>query len=200
MVKNKGVYVVVVFGRTGMGISSLVNLIIGKKKAKVSNDSGQCTTKKERYEADIGNKKVYVYDMPGLGGMEKSDEEIVTAIVDVDKKQGIDLLINCLEPKDGIVPGYYRKVITAVGSRVPIAAVVTRLEREDGPMDNWWSKNGGILESQKNMMFIDHACVTTLTVPHDDATWGKRKVESEMAVRELVSKHCREPKRLPRPK
>ncbi|KIJ14631.1 hypothetical protein PAXINDRAFT_155947 [Paxillus involutus ATCC 200175] len=107
------VYVVVVFGRTGMGISSLVNLIIGKQKAKTSNNSGQCTEKAQPYETKIDNKKVSVYDMPGFGGMMKPND-IITSIVDVDKKRGIDLIINCLVPKDGIVPGYYNAVISAV--------------------------------------------------------------------------------------
>ncbi|KIK98073.1 hypothetical protein PAXRUDRAFT_730497 [Paxillus rubicundulus Ve08.2h10] len=199
MSSNKGAYVVVVVGRTGMGISSLVNLIIAKEKAQVNNNTDQCTTKARSYETTIDNKEVSIYDIPGLGGGVKH-KNIITSIVDVDKKRGIDLLINCLVPKDGIVPGYYSEVVRAVGSRVPIAAVVTRLEREHGAMENWWSRNGGSLESQKGMKFVDHACVTTLTVSRDDATWGGRKVESERAVRALISKHCRGPKRPPRPK
>ncbi|KAF8843871.1 kinase-like protein [Paxillus ammoniavirescens] len=194
------IYVVVVFGRMGMGISSLVNLIIGKTEAEVSNDSQQCTQEVGRYDADIDDTKLEVCDIPGFDVSKKSMDNAVASIVQIHKKRGIDLLINCLQPTHGIVPRYYQAVTSAVGSEVPIAAVVTHLEREDGAMENWWSRNGGTLESQKKLKFVDHACVTTAglcATNHDHDTNTLRRRESERAVRALISRHCKGPKRPP---
>ncbi|KAF9234442.1 hypothetical protein BU15DRAFT_52598 [Melanogaster broomeanus] len=152
------------------------------------------------HPANIDNKTVDVYDLPGLQGEvdtsiwkrirsdRPSNKDIISAIVDINKKRGIDLVIHCLGPKDGIGPDYYKAVTSAVGSEVPIAAVVTRLERENGAMENWWPKNGAALESDMNMRFIDHACVTTL--PQNDTSWRPRRVEGEKAVRDLISRRC----------
>ncbi|KIJ11688.1 hypothetical protein PAXINDRAFT_171636 [Paxillus involutus ATCC 200175] len=194
------IYVVVVFGRTGMGISSLVNLIIGKTEANVSNDCQQCTQKVGRYDAGIDDTKLEVCDIPGFDVSKKSIDNTVASIVQIHKKRGIDLLINCLQPTHGIAPRYYQAVASAVGPEVPIAAVVTHLEREDGAMENWWSRNGGTLESQKELKFVDHACVTTgglCATDHGHDTDTLRRQESERAVRALISRHCKEPKRPP---
>ncbi|KAF9232590.1 hypothetical protein BU15DRAFT_54866, partial [Melanogaster broomeanus] len=189
---------VVVFGRMGVGSSSLVNLIIGTEVAGHHNDTTRCTKAVALYQASIDNKTVDIYDVPGLqGGMDTSmwkslwtvkptNTEIIAAIVNINKARGIDLLIHCLGPKDGIGSDYYKAVRSAVGAEVPIAAVVTHLERQDGAMDKWWSNNGAKLESEMNMRFDDHACVTTL--PHNDAKWRWRRVEGENAVRDLISR------------
>ncbi|KIJ59947.1 hypothetical protein HYDPIDRAFT_117845 [Hydnomerulius pinastri MD-312] len=195
MGKDK-VYVVVVFGRTGMGISSLVNLIVGKEGAKCSREGRSCTKDTKAFRLDLDGRKIDVYDTPGFGGTDNkpSDNDIISKILRISKKHGIDLLINCLVPKDGIVPGHYNAVLSALRGQnreAPIAAVVTRLERVEGPMEGWWSEpsnNGGKMESKWNMVFAGHACVTT--VPSDDIGWSQRRSESQKAVRALVLKFC----------
>ncbi|KAF9234455.1 hypothetical protein BU15DRAFT_65699 [Melanogaster broomeanus] len=87
-------------------------------------------------------------------------EIIVTTIVNIHRERVIGLLIQCLEPRGGDFPNNYSSVASAVGPQVPIAAVVTRLEGEDGEMAS------------------------------NDARWGRRKMESESAVRDLISRNC----------
>ncbi|KAF9234452.1 hypothetical protein BU15DRAFT_52602 [Melanogaster broomeanus] len=186
----QGAYVIVVFGRTGTGISSVVNLISGRADALCSGGSNRCTKEIAQYEANIDSKKIHVYDIPGFGGGERElpDNEIITTIVDIHRKQVIGLLVQCLGPRGGISHNDYLSVTSAVGPQVPIAAVVTHLEREGGEMDDWWLRNAEKLASKK-MMFVDHACVTTIPVPSNDAQWGRRKMESEKAVRDLISRN-----------
>ncbi|KAF9234440.1 hypothetical protein BU15DRAFT_65683 [Melanogaster broomeanus] len=58
---------VVVFGHTGAGVSSLVNLIVGRndaKVAKVVGDSKSTTRKAACYSTSIGGRLVKVHDIP----------------------------------------------------------------------------------------------------------------------------------------
>ncbi|KAH7887159.1 hypothetical protein F5I97DRAFT_1873536 [Phlebopus sp. FC_14] len=185
-----GVYVVVVFGRTGVGVSSLVNLIIGREVAKYHNDGTACTKQKASYRVAIDGRNVDVFDIPGFEGSVPEDQ-IVRTIVQIHQERGIDLLINCLRPKDGLFASIFKAAVTAVhkcDAGVPVVAVVTFLERQKETMEDWWSgpsKNGDKLAG---MTFVDHACVTTL--PPDGRKWGQRRLESEKVVRDLIVRHC----------
>ncbi|KAG6331905.1 hypothetical protein ID866_7184 [Astraeus odoratus] len=158
---RKGVQVIVVFGRTGMGVSSLVNLILGREEAPYHCDIHPCTVEPMQYRMEIDGQEFDVYDMPGF----RKDFSPAKTIGRLHRERGIDLLVNCIRPKDGTVKGYYNAVRSAVSDRVPIVAVVTGLERHGQNMEDWWLKNGGELLG-KGLKFVDHACVTSLS-PED---------------------------------
>lgn len=184
----QGVQVVVVFGRTGMGVSSVVNLILGREEAPCHNDIHPCTVVPACYRLEIEGQEFDIYDIPGF----RKDFSPAKTIGRLHRERGIDLLVNCIRPKDGTVKGYYNSVRSVVPDRVPIVAVVTGLERGGGNrMEDWWSKNGEELLG-KGLKFVDHACVTSLSredVSYNLECYG-RKMESFKAARDLIVRCC----------
>ncbi|KAG9310010.1 hypothetical protein JVU11DRAFT_10044 [Chiua virens] len=115
------VHVVVVFGRTGMGVSSLVNLILGREDAPFSTDMHPCTVAPAAYRVDLNGHAFDIYDIPGFGN-EYAPEKTIS---DLYTERGIDLLMYCLRPKEGIAKKIYNAVRSAVPERVPLVGVVT---------------------------------------------------------------------------
>ncbi|KAH7887160.1 hypothetical protein F5I97DRAFT_1829593 [Phlebopus sp. FC_14] len=190
------VHVIVIFGRTGMGVSSLVNLITGREDAPYHTDIHPCTQEPAAYRVEINEETFDIYDIPGFGSGFHPEK----TISDLYAERGIDLLINCMRPKGGVVKGYYNAVRSAVPERVPIVAVVTGLEKQKDEMEDWWSgpkKNGENLAA-KGMRFVDHACVTSL--PREDVCYNidsyERRYHSVQAVRNLIWRNCNSSKRL----
>ncbi|KAI6130803.1 hypothetical protein EDD16DRAFT_1028754 [Pisolithus croceorrhizus] len=184
---DKAVQVIVVFGRTGMGVSSLVNLILGREEAPYHSDIHPCTLEPTPYQTEIDGQEFEVYDFPGF----RKGFSPAKLIGRLHRERGIDLVINCIRPKDGTVKGYYNAVRSAVPDRVPIVAVVTGLERHGDDMEKWWLRNGGDL-LEKGLKFVDHACVTTLSpedVSYNLDLYGRR-IESTKAVRDLIIRCC----------
>lgn len=190
-------HVVVVFGRTGMGISSLVNLILGREDAPFSTDIHPCTVAPAAYRVDINEHAFDIYDIPGFGG----DAHPEKTIGDLYSERGIDLLMYCLRPKEGIAKKMFNAVRSAVPARVPIVGVVTGLEKYVGAMEDWWAagtrKNGDFLTS-RGLKFVDHACVTTLS--REDVSYNmdlyERRYQSTQAVRNLIWRNCNGTKRV----
>lgn len=179
-----------------MGVSSLVNLIIGREDAPFHTDIQPCTRSPAAYRMDINGHAFDIYDIPGFG----HDYDPAITIGQLYTERGIDLLVYCLKPGGGIVKGHYNAVRSAVPERVPLAAVVTGLEQHGGSMENWWSgpkKNGETLAA-KGMKFVDHACVTTLS--REDVSYNmelyEQRYQSTQAVRSLIWRNCNGTKRI----
>lgn len=194
--KGDRVHVVVVFGRTGMGISSLVNLILGREDAPFSTDMHPCTLAPAAYRVDINGHAFDIYDIPGFGN-EFVPEKTIS---DLYTERGIDLLIYCLRPKEGIAKKIFNAVRSAVPERVPMVGVITALEKHSHSMEDWWSgprKNSEMLAS-RGLKFVDHACVTTLS--REDVSYNmdmyERRYQSTQAVRNLIWRNCNGTKRV----
>ncbi|KAF8137712.1 hypothetical protein EV363DRAFT_1446493 [Boletus edulis] len=191
------VHVIVVFGRTGIGISSLVNLILGREDAPFSTDMHPCTVAPAAYRVDINGHAFDIYDIPGF----ETDYSSEKTIGDLYTERGIDLLIYCLRPKEGITKKIYNDVRSAVPERVPMVGVVTGLEKHRASMEDWWMggprKNGDMLVS-RGLRFVDHACVTTLS--REDVSYNmdlyERRYQSTQAVRNLIWRNCNGTKRV----
>ncbi|KAI6028224.1 hypothetical protein EDC04DRAFT_158943 [Pisolithus marmoratus] len=203
---GQGPYTVVVFGRTGAGISSLVNLIVGSTVAQCHADTRPCTQKTTGHHASFSGKHFCIYDIPGFGGV-SSESETIKNIQSLERERGIDVLLYCMrKARATMVPDILRETRRVVPSGVPIVAVVTELERVEGSMESWWTTpseagklaNGQALENI-GMSFDQHACVTTL--PLEDAvhhnTFSERRKQSQEAVRGILLERCRGEKRKP---
>ncbi|KAH7887158.1 hypothetical protein F5I97DRAFT_1110515 [Phlebopus sp. FC_14] len=204
---RKDAYVIALFGQTGVGVSSLVNLIVGHPVATYSVDTKPCTLSVTDHDVSWDNKQFRLYEVPGFGG-HFSDTDIIDSIQSLEEKVGIDLLVYCLRKKrETLMPENLKKIRAKMPAGIPIVAVVTELERYKGDMASWWTipseggkvANGKTLEDM-GMTFADHACVTTLP-PEDVAqntTFRERRSHSENVVKNLVAKHCGGSKRRPR--
>ncbi|OAX32446.1 P-loop containing nucleoside triphosphate hydrolase protein [Rhizopogon vinicolor AM-OR11-026] len=191
---------VVLYGESGAGKSSLINLIMNGNVARTSPDAVACTTTHAPYDVTIGEQGFRLWDTAGLN--EGSEGVVPTATAKknltaflrgLDQADGVHLLIYCVRGARavGALLTNYKIFSSVIGdSKVPIVIVVTCLEDFRPEMEEWWKRNNRKL-SELGMHFSGYACVTTLK---DDLTESpdvlQRRAQSYQDVCELILKKC----------
>ncbi|KAG1896043.1 P-loop containing nucleoside triphosphate hydrolase protein [Suillus fuscotomentosus] len=186
---------VVIFGQTGAGKSSLINLVAGTQTARISRDAMGCTTGINKYGVSIQSNllQVQLFDTPGLGeGPEgtvpdkKARETVKTLIQDLMKQNDIHLLIYCVQGGTAMkaLRRNYNFICSEVKERVPIVLVATSLERKEPEMEQWWRDNERSI-SKSRMTFAGHACVTTIDEIAGDKL-KRRHEESHYAICQVI--------------
>ncbi|KAH0840209.1 P-loop containing nucleoside triphosphate hydrolase protein [Lanmaoa asiatica] len=161
---------VILFGETGVGKSSLVNLLAGWHVADVSPDSVACTLASTEYQFQLGAATIRLWDTVGLEEPERGTngymgaiEKATQLIRRLNASGGISLFLFCVRGNrvTTTMQSNYRLFYEVLGKKqVPIAMAVTHLEREL-IMEEWWQRNVKTLE--KNGIHVGgHACITTL--------------------------------------
>ena len=177
---------IVLFGQTGSGKSSVVNLIAGSQIAGVSNRADGCTLSSKRYTLHVNGRTFHIWDTVGLDepDMElRAIEGACDLIHQLTSQGGVDLFIFCIRaPRStAVLQAYYRLFYEVLGrSSVPIASVITHLEQEVD-MEKWWERNAKQLE-KVGLKFAGHACVTGL--PNHI-----KYQESQVKIRRLLESH-----------
>lgn len=161
---------IVLFGETGVGKSSVINLIAGRQVASVSPDAEGRTLSSRRYSFPVGGRTFHIWDTAGLEqpemgavGYMAAIEGALTLIQELAKQGGLDLLLFCMRGNrvTATTQSNYRLFYEVLcRSQVPIALVVTHLEREPD-MNAWWTRNVASLEKY-GIKSAGHACVTGL--------------------------------------
>ncbi|KIK42926.1 hypothetical protein CY34DRAFT_82744, partial [Suillus luteus UH-Slu-Lm8-n1] len=159
---------IVLFGDTGSGKSSLINLIAGKEVACTSPDTQRCTMHWQEYNIDFGDTSYTVFDTVGLEapepGMKEYLEFVDSAyqlIKRLDKQGGIDLLLFCVRAGrvTATLQNNYKLFHDFLGdNKIPIVLAITNLEREKR-MEDWWDRNEGAFDSYR-IKVAGHACIT----------------------------------------
>ncbi|KAG1716083.1 hypothetical protein ID866_1055 [Astraeus odoratus] len=197
---------VIIAGESGVGKSSLVNLILGETRAVTSNDAVGVTLEMTRHPAKIHGDSYYLWDTPGLNEgtqgnvASKRAEEIVRSLLaQLEKTHGVHLLIICFRGTK-VTKAMQQTYMTITGicakvsSNIPVAAVITELEKAaplpDG-MEIWWTNNKSAL-SAYGIEFAGHTCITTLTDECHPPTPGRYR-KCQTAVHDLIRSHAREP-------
>ena len=186
---------VVLFGETGVGKSSVINLIARKDVAKVSSDANGCTMQTTRYNIPFDGVNFAIFDTIGLEEPQmgvnvylKAMEKAYELIGELGAAGGIHLLLFCMRGGriSATTQSNYRMFCECLyNKKVPIALVFTGLEREVD-MEDWWKrKETHIL--QYGIKSNGHACITAV---QDDTSGEDLKYkESEKKIRELL-KSC----------
>ncbi|KAH0827581.1 P-loop containing nucleoside triphosphate hydrolase protein [Lanmaoa asiatica] len=186
---------VVLFGETGVGKSSVINLIAQKEVAKVSSDVNGCTMQSTRYDIPFGDLNFAIFDTIGLeepqmgvNGYLKAIEKAYELIVKLGAAGGIHLLLFCMRGGriTATTQSNYRLFYEGLCStKVPIALVFTGLERE-AQMEDWWTRNKTHIEHY-GIKSDGHACITAVQddIPGEDLKY----TESQKRIRELL-KSC----------
>ena len=138
---------IIVFGETGAGKSSVINMLCGSNKATVSSSASGCTLSSTGYEGTIGDQLFTFWDTAGLNEGDLGKVPDMKAAVSLfhllhKLKGGVSLLVFCM--KAPRVTEASRKNWDFFGNllcdrRVPVVLAITYLDQED--TDSWWSKN-----------------------------------------------------------
>ena len=189
---------VVLTGESGIGKSSLVNLITGQQLAKTSNDSSACTLSIKGYDASIDGRSFVLWDTPGFNeglgatSMGSYSDRFRMLIDDLESNGGVDLVLFCMlasRAKVALMNNYFA-VRALIPKSTPVVAIVTSLERHPGRMEDWWLNSGPEL-TRLGMTFVGHACVTALS---DNIALPRaireRIADSQKTLRSVIRRVC----------
>ncbi|KAF9522885.1 P-loop containing nucleoside triphosphate hydrolase protein [Crepidotus variabilis] len=159
---------VLLFGETGSGKSSVVNMLAGREVARTSSGAAGCTFRSEPFGINIGGTNFVVHDTAGLDEGDQGRVPKSTAIVQLYSlmkrlDDGVSLLIFVMKApriKDSYAKNWALFNDVICRSKVPISIVVTGLEQEDD-MDSWWNSNQD--HFRRNGMYpVARACITAI--------------------------------------
>ncbi|KAF8844630.1 hypothetical protein BDN67DRAFT_666470 [Paxillus ammoniavirescens] len=189
------------FGETGVGKSSVINMLVGENigTARVSSGTQGCTFASASYEATISGEQFVLWDTVGLNEGEKGKTPSPNAERNLEELMremsgGLSLLVYVIRGtrfREVVRLNYELFSRSICRQSVPIVAVVTGLENEE-PMDAWWDKNKADLE-RFGLVFQGHACITAS--PGKVLKTGRRAFEdeyeeSQRKLREMVPRNC----------
>ncbi|KAF9522884.1 P-loop containing nucleoside triphosphate hydrolase protein [Crepidotus variabilis] len=190
---------IVVFGETGTGKSSLINMLADGEVARTSSAAVGETFSSQDYVVTIKNAPYRLWDTAGMNEgnkgtlpAEKALENLRNLVLGL--QDGVNLLLYCVRA------GRYRDILRVnydmfhgiiCQSKVPIVLVVTGLEHES-PMDSWWKANAKEFNNY-GLVFTDVACVTTSKgkeMKDGSFMFEEEYDDSRIAVRELIGRSC----------
>jgi len=178
---------IVLFGETGGGKISVVNLMAGRAIARTSPDSHRCTSHWKEYSITFDEYNYKVFDTAGLD-MRVDNINTIHLVAKLASEGGIDLLLYCMQKGTvtaGAKANYQLIYEFLCEKKVPIVLIFTGLEREQN-MEDWWLRTSGIFDTL-GIHVAGHACITA-----EDGLNGRRRdlyEESRRLVRDLVIQH-----------
>ncbi|KIJ67529.1 hypothetical protein HYDPIDRAFT_108361 [Hydnomerulius pinastri MD-312] len=165
---------VVLFGETGVGKSSVINLIAGEKIATISGGLEAGTLDYRGYTLRVGRNQIRIYDTVGLNepdigitGYAKAVENASRLVHSLHQEGGVNLLLFCIQASrvsDALKSNYRLFHEFLCEKQVPIVLIVTHLENEQR-MDDWWVRNERTLGEKYQIKVTGHACITATSDP-----------------------------------
>jgi predicted GTPase len=193
---------VIVFGETGAGKSSVINMILGIDKAKVDNRLLGETFESAVYEVELDGKIYKLHDTVGLGehssgtvDSAKAVRNLYRLVTNLSNSGGVNLLVFVMKQgrlTETIHKNYVLFQHGFCDSKVPIVIAVTGCEDMEPTMDTWWIDNEASF-SKAGMSFDGHACVCAFK-GRKIHTGGYRNEdlvnESVGVVKQLIVQYC----------
>ncbi|KAF8550570.1 hypothetical protein OG21DRAFT_1393268, partial [Imleria badia] len=137
---------VIICGDSGVGKSSVINLLAGDQVVDVSAGARGRTLDHGSYKINTGMQQFLVWDTVSFRNASidrrRVAENAVELIREVSQQGGIDLLVLCRKASwspslDLDQYNLFKELLCERQVPVPVAVVVTHLEWHD-PMEKWW--------------------------------------------------------------
>ncbi|PVF98121.1 P-loop containing nucleoside triphosphate hydrolase protein [Serendipita vermifera] len=178
---------IVVFGESGAGKSSVVNMFDGEKKAEISKSAVGADFQFQPYERTIYDEKFNVIEIVALSKASKDVDRTLDAVSNLWElvrllEGGVNLLVYVMRGRitESAMKNYKMFFEGFCQSQVPIVLVVTEMENEAQPED-WWERNKQFFNDY-GMKFSGQSCITafkgkmkngiwTYQEEYDEATW-----------------------------
>ncbi|KDQ59854.1 hypothetical protein JAAARDRAFT_192310 [Jaapia argillacea MUCL 33604] len=173
---------VIVFGESGVGKSSVINMLAGSNVAEISSGVNGGTFDSKAYPVNTPRVTLNLFDTAGLnegGGTISSTTEVIKNMYKLLRslEDGVNLLVYVVRAdriKQWTYTNYCLFFDTFCQKQVPIVLIVTGLENEES-LDDWWRENAPALH-QYNMRFDGEACIVS--------TKGKRGSDGRYILEE----------------
>ncbi|KAG5638125.1 hypothetical protein H0H81_001728 [Sphagnurus paluster] len=159
---------VILFGESGSGKSSIVNMLAQRPCAQTSSSVKGCTFIANSYPIEILGTTFNIYDTAGLDEGDQGNVPKKEAIVQLLRllkslDTGVSLLVFCMRGpriKESAHRNWrlFHEVICR--RKVPIVLAVTGIEQEYD-MDEWWIRNKGAFQDY-DMFPNGVACITAI--------------------------------------
>lgn len=194
---------VVLFGESGAGKSSIVNMLMGEEVTRAANDARGVTLESQAFDFSIQGVQYRIHDTAGLNEGEGGRVPSRDAIIKLYRllgglEAGVGLLVFCIRApriKESTKFNWilFHEIICQ--KKVPIVIVITGLENEPN-MDDWWDRevNWDVFRRYE-IQSAGHACIT--------GTKGRLRRNGEYAfqdeydesvekVKKLIQRHRKE--------
>lgn len=191
---------VLVVGETGVGKSSVINLIAGEQLADVSSSASGCTLEATSYDVVLSDNQgvghhIRLFDTVGLNEPNLSKNDYLTAIVKANvlitqllRTGGIRLLIFCIRKGriTAVTQSNYRLFRDILcQNQVPVAFVITGMEDQQ-PMEDWWHRNAALFK-KSNLFCTSHVCVTATRGLNN--VYARQYQLSQVAIHNTLLEH-----------
>lgn len=187
---------VIIFGESGVGKSSVVNLILGLDIAKIPSSVPAGTWHVKPYDVTIQERSFRLFDTVGLIEPQSPREpdflintinRAYRLVRYLSNAGGINLLMFCMR-KDTVITNMqqnYRLFHDFLCHKnVPVALAITHLEHEEN-MEDWWTLNHSHL-MECGVHVSGHACITA------KQEFTDKYQASRQLVHDLLVAHSRE--------
>ena len=185
-------YNVVLFGVSGCGKSSIINLLAEKPVAMVSSDANVCTIRSKCYPLTLGEKKFRLWDTMGFDEESLLPYEQAYSVLR-HLRNGVDLILLCAR-RNGFGASirnlYWLLDSFFFGGQAQIALVLTHF---DTPDKEWWDRNRNVIAQRCNIpaQYLPHVCITTVQdgPPQSDFIYD----QSKQALKALLQEYATTP-------
>ena len=177
----------VLVGESGVGKSSLINLMADHDVANISSGITPCTQETTHYYFTLsGQAPICILDTIGTNVSDSAMETVLELIRSLRNTGDIDLILLCVKARslaDSVEQVCYLISEASHNLCVPLALAVTHLEDENDT-ENWWKENEKAF-GRYGIHPAAHACVTT-ALPHETSV--EKRAQSKQALRALFDK------------
>ena len=187
---------VILFGETGGGKSSIINLLADSEVAPTASSARGCTFQSQCYRVNVSGSMFDIHDTVGLNEGETGSVPNPDAIIQLysllqSLNTGVNLLVFCMRgPRLRSVAHdnwrFFEDIVCQ--KKVPIVLVITGLEHED-VMDDWWLNNKSAFQEQ-GMFPHGVACITAIKGKNN--AFEAEHQESRVKMKNILIKYVLE--------